>query len=164
MLQNFLRMICDANGVPLAAVICKRIFPRTDSDDIAFGLQYSEYASRDDGPLTARHLTKTPHTKSWRRQDPLTCSTWLLVIKSRPSSRDVFAPITSSIYRSSGSIRPLIDVVLTFHLKCSCLGMTTLPPPSAPLKNDWGRQHLRQISGTGGMRTISPSIFSSTQW
>ena len=48
MLQNVLRMIRDSNGVPLAAVIRKRIVPRPDSDDIAFGLQYSEYASHDD--------------------------------------------------------------------------------------------------------------------
>ena len=41
MLQNVLSMIRDANGVPLAAVIRKRIVPRPDSDDIAFGLQYS---------------------------------------------------------------------------------------------------------------------------
>ena len=38
MLQNVLRMIRDANGVPLAAVISKRLIPRPDSDDIAFGL------------------------------------------------------------------------------------------------------------------------------
>ena len=37
-LQNVLRMIRDANDVPLAAVICKRIVPRPDSDYIAFGL------------------------------------------------------------------------------------------------------------------------------
>ena len=48
MLQNVLRMICDANSVPLAAVIRKRIVPQPDSDDIAFGLQHSEYASHDD--------------------------------------------------------------------------------------------------------------------
>ena len=48
MLQNVLRMICDANGVPLAAVICKRIVTRPDSDDTAFGLQQLEYASHDD--------------------------------------------------------------------------------------------------------------------
>ena len=48
MLQSVFRMIRDANGVPLAAVICKRIVPRPDSEDIAFGLQYSEYASHDD--------------------------------------------------------------------------------------------------------------------
>ena len=48
MLQNVLRMIRDANGAPLAAVIRKRIIPRPDSDDIAFGLQHSEYASRGD--------------------------------------------------------------------------------------------------------------------
>ena len=41
-------MISDANGVPLAAVIRKRIVPRPDTDDIAFGLQYSKYASHDD--------------------------------------------------------------------------------------------------------------------
>ena len=48
MLQNVLRMIRDANGAPLAAVICKCIIPQLDSDDIAFGLQHSEYASHDD--------------------------------------------------------------------------------------------------------------------
>ena len=48
MLQNILRMIHDANGVLLAAVIRKHIVPQPDSDDIAFGLQYSEYASHDD--------------------------------------------------------------------------------------------------------------------
>ena len=47
-LQNVLRMIHAANCVPLAAVIRKRIVPRPESDDIAFGLQYSEYASHDD--------------------------------------------------------------------------------------------------------------------
>ena len=47
MLQNVLRTICDANGVPLAAVIRKRIISQPDSDDIAFGLQHSEYASHD---------------------------------------------------------------------------------------------------------------------
>ena len=40
MLHNVLRMIRDANGVPLSAVIRKRIIPRPDSDDIAFGLQH----------------------------------------------------------------------------------------------------------------------------
>ena len=48
MLQNVLRMICDDNGVPLAAVICKHIIPRPDNDDIAFGFQHSEYASHGD--------------------------------------------------------------------------------------------------------------------
>ena len=48
MLQNVLRMIRDANGVPLAAVICKRLVPPPDSDDIAFGLQHSEYVSHDE--------------------------------------------------------------------------------------------------------------------
>ena len=41
-------MIRNANGVPLDMVTCKRIVPCLDSDDIAFGLQYSEYASHDD--------------------------------------------------------------------------------------------------------------------
>ena len=40
-LQNVLCMIRDANGVPLAVVICKRLVPQLDSDDISFGLQYS---------------------------------------------------------------------------------------------------------------------------
>ena len=48
MLQNVLRMIRDANGVPLAGVIRKHIVPEPDSDEISFGLQYSEYASHDD--------------------------------------------------------------------------------------------------------------------
>ena len=48
MLQNVLRIICDANGLPLAAVICKRIVPQPESGDIAFSLQHLEYASRDD--------------------------------------------------------------------------------------------------------------------
>ena len=48
MLHNFMRMICDANGVTLTAVIRKRIIYRPDSDDIAFGLQHSEYVSHDD--------------------------------------------------------------------------------------------------------------------
>ena len=48
MLQNVLRMICDANGVTLDSVIRKRIVPRPGSDDIAFDLQHSEYSSRDD--------------------------------------------------------------------------------------------------------------------
>ena len=48
MLQNVLRIIRDANGVTLAEVIFKIIVPRPDSDGIAFGLQYSEYASHDD--------------------------------------------------------------------------------------------------------------------
>ena len=47
MLQNVLRMIRDANGVPLAAVICKHIIPLPDNDDITFGLQHSEYVSQD---------------------------------------------------------------------------------------------------------------------
>ena len=38
MLQNVLCMIRDANGVPLAAVICKCIVPRPDSDDIVFSM------------------------------------------------------------------------------------------------------------------------------
>ena len=48
MLQNVLCMICDANSAPLAAVIRMRIIPQPDSDDIAFGLQHSEYFSPDD--------------------------------------------------------------------------------------------------------------------
>ena len=38
MLQNVLHKIRDANGVPLAAVIRKRLIPLPDSEDIAFGL------------------------------------------------------------------------------------------------------------------------------
>ena len=48
MLQNVLRMIRDANGAPLAAVIRKRLIPLPESEDIAFGLQNSEYVSHDE--------------------------------------------------------------------------------------------------------------------
>ena len=58
MLQNVLRMIRDANDVPLAAVIRKCIVPRPDSDDIAFGLQYSEYASHDDEMIELAPIIK----------------------------------------------------------------------------------------------------------
>ena len=48
MLLNVLRMIRDANGVPLAVVIRKRLIPLPDNEDIAFGLQHSKYISHDD--------------------------------------------------------------------------------------------------------------------
>ena len=48
MLLNVLRMIRDANGVPLAAVIRKRLIPLPDNEDMAFGLQHSKYLSHDD--------------------------------------------------------------------------------------------------------------------
>ena len=48
MLLNVLRMIRDANGVPLAAVICKRLVPPPDNENMAFGLQHSKYISHDD--------------------------------------------------------------------------------------------------------------------
>ena len=48
MLQNVLRMIRNSNGVPLAAVICKRLIPLPDTEDIAFGLQHSKYVSHDE--------------------------------------------------------------------------------------------------------------------
>ena len=48
MLQNVLRMIRGGNGVPLPAVICKRLISLPDSEDIAFGLQHSEYVSHDE--------------------------------------------------------------------------------------------------------------------
>ena len=48
MLLNVLRMIRDANGVPLAVVICKRLIPLPDNEDMAFGLQHSKYISHDD--------------------------------------------------------------------------------------------------------------------
>ena len=41
MLLNVLHMIRDANGVPLAAVIRKRLIPLPDNEDMAFGLQHS---------------------------------------------------------------------------------------------------------------------------
>ena len=47
MLQNVLRMIRHANGVPHAAVICNRLIPLLDTEDTAFGLQLSKYVSDD---------------------------------------------------------------------------------------------------------------------
>ena len=41
-------MIRNANGVPLVAVIRKRLIPLPVSEDIAFGLQHSEYVSHDE--------------------------------------------------------------------------------------------------------------------
>ena len=48
MLFNVLRMIRDVNGVPLAAVICKRLIPLPDNEDTAFGLRHSKFISHDD--------------------------------------------------------------------------------------------------------------------
>ena len=48
MLHNVLCMIRDTNGVPLVTVICKRLIPLPDSEDIGFGLQHSEYVSHDE--------------------------------------------------------------------------------------------------------------------
>ena len=48
MLGNVLRMIRDVNGVPFAAVICKRLIPPPENEDTAFGLQHSKYISHDD--------------------------------------------------------------------------------------------------------------------
>ena len=48
MLVNFLHMIRDVNGVPLAAVIHKRLIPPPDNEDMAFGLRHSKYISHDD--------------------------------------------------------------------------------------------------------------------
>ena len=41
-------MIHDDNGVPLAAVIRKRLIPLPDTEDMDFGLQHSKYVSHDD--------------------------------------------------------------------------------------------------------------------
>ena len=48
MLVDVLRMIRDINGVPLAAVIRKRLIPPPDNEDMAFGLRHSKYISHDD--------------------------------------------------------------------------------------------------------------------
>ena len=48
MLLNVLRMIRDANGAPLAAVIRKRLIPLPDTEDMAFSLQHSKCVSHDD--------------------------------------------------------------------------------------------------------------------
>ena len=42
MLVNVLRMIRDVNGVPLAAVIRKRLIPPPDKEDMAFGLRLQD--------------------------------------------------------------------------------------------------------------------------
>ena len=47
-LLNVLRIISDANGVPLAVVIRKRLIPLPDNEDMAFGLRHSKYISHDD--------------------------------------------------------------------------------------------------------------------
>ena len=41
-------MFCEANGVPLAAVIHKRLILLPDNEDMAFGLQHSKYFSHDE--------------------------------------------------------------------------------------------------------------------
>ena len=48
MLLNVMRMIRDVNGVPLAAVIRKRLTPLPDNEDMDFGLRHSKYISHDD--------------------------------------------------------------------------------------------------------------------
>ena len=45
---NVLRMIRNVNGVPLAGLICKRLIPPPDNEDMAFGLRHSKYISHDD--------------------------------------------------------------------------------------------------------------------
>ena len=59
MLLNVLHMIRDVNGVPLAAVIRKRLIPLPDNEDMAFGLRHSKYISHNDemierAPILAR--------------------------------------------------------------------------------------------------------------
>ena len=44
---NVLRMIRDVNGVPLAAVIRKRLIPPPDNEDMDFGPRQSKYISHD---------------------------------------------------------------------------------------------------------------------
>ena len=46
MLVNVLHMIRDVNGVPLVAVICKRLIPLPDNEDMDFGLRHSKYISQ----------------------------------------------------------------------------------------------------------------------
>ena len=48
MLLNVLHMIRDVNGIPLAAVIHKRLTPLPDNEDMAFGPRHSKYISHDD--------------------------------------------------------------------------------------------------------------------
>ena len=142
MLQNVVLMICDANGVTLAAVICKRIVPRPDSDDIASGLQYSEYASHDDemierAPiLDCETFDRDAKDKEFEKIgsfDPrylAACSLIWIVIKGCIGSNN------NLISRSSSSTRSLMYAVLTLQLKRSCLEITALPPSSVPLKKD----------------------------
>ena len=48
MLLNVLRMIRDENGVPLTAVIRKRLIPLPDNKDMDFVIRHSKYISHDD--------------------------------------------------------------------------------------------------------------------
>ena len=56
MLLNVLRMIRDANGAPLAAVIRKRLITLPENEDMAFGLQHLKYISHDDERIGARSI------------------------------------------------------------------------------------------------------------
>ena len=142
MLQNVLRMIRDANGAPLAAVIHKRIVPRHDSDDIAFGLQHSEYASHDDemierAPIldrktfdrdaTDKVLEKTvpfdPHYLADRSL------VWTVIKGCIGSNNKLNLQLKQFNKTTDGRSA-------YFAMNCSCLEMTTLPPSSAPLKKD----------------------------
>ena len=46
--RHHVLLIRDVNGVPLAAVIRKRLIPPPDNEDMAFGLRHSKYKSHDD--------------------------------------------------------------------------------------------------------------------
>ena len=76
MLVNVLHMIRDVNGVPLAAVIRKRLIPPPDNEEMAFGLQHSKYISHDDemierAPiLDSREYDRTATDKNLEKTGP----------------------------------------------------------------------------------------------
>ena len=56
MLGNVLSMIRDVHGVPLAAVIRKRLIPPPENEDMAFGLRHSKYISHVDNMIESAQI------------------------------------------------------------------------------------------------------------
>ena len=134
MLQNVLRMIPDANGAPLAAVICKRLIPLPDSEDIAFGLQHSEYVSHGEeiierAPILDRKTYDQNATYMvLEKKGPFeprylaACSLVWNVIKGCIGTNNKLN------LQLKSSTRPLMGAVPNLQSKALCLEMTTLLP------------------------------------
>ena len=96
-------MTHDSNGVPLDVVIRQRLIPQPDSDDIAFGLQHSEYVSHNEdmierAPILDRNTyDRTATDKVLEMTGPFDPRYWMLTVLSGPSSRNALGPITNSI-------------------------------------------------------------------